>query len=440
MSLSPLSAAIVIGNPMLREESLGCLTNLPVRIVIDQRVLDDPEELLDSIERHRVDVLLLEGNLLKAPLEELTRRLKLTASDPVIFVLQCEAVAEQILEAMQAGAREYLCPPLVTPLREAFERLASVRGAQVSTQQKKLGKVFGFLSAKGGCGATTFASHVAAAAARHARRPLLVADLDFEAGLLRFILKAKSRYSVCDALNNMHRMDSSFWQALVSKHDYLEFLAAPEELIDRTPPDPRHLSRFLRFVRTIYPTTVLDFGRWHSTAAMESLPEMESLFLVVTQELQALENAREIIRFAVERNKASERIKILVNRVSLRQKPDMDGLAKYLGVRPAGVFCDDTEALYETWSEGRMLGTESALGRQFAALAKSLTDTDVAAQVISDSGPTPPTASTLGSLGRMLSSLRGRARDENTAVAPSHAGSETAAAGGLRAMIRRRLA
>src|SRR5205085_11090268 len=106
---------------------LACIDNLPVRVVNDQRTLEDVEDLPDRVERSRVDVILLEGSLLKGPLDEFARRLKMTASEPAIFVLQSNAVPQQILEAMQAGASEYLCPPLGKPLLEAFERLAKVR-------------------------------------------------------------------------------------------------------------------------------------------------------------------------------------------------------------------------------------------------------------------------------------------------------------------------
>lgn len=422
--MSPLSAAIVLSDPTLREEAIACMNNLPVRIVSDQKSLDDAEDLLDRIERHRADVLLLEGRLLKTPLEEFTRRLKLTASDPVVFILQNEAVAADILEAMQAGAREYLCPPLEGELKEAFRRLAAVRDDQVSSQQRKLGRIYGFLSAKGGCGATTFASHVAPAAAQHAGKPMLLADLDFEAGLLRFILKAKSRYSLRDAVDNMHRMDSSYWHALVTQHGpHLEFIAAPEELTERTAPEPRNLARLLRFIRTTYACAVVDFGRWHSGAALESLAETESLFLVVTQELYALENAREFIRTARERGKGADRIKVLLNRVPARHKPDLDGIESYLGVRPCGVFSDDAEALYEIWSEGRMLGGDSTLGRQLAALAKSLAEPEAPepAANAGNGGSDAPGKAWLSRAG-LLGRLAGAREQEARPAAPAGGG------------------
>lgn len=373
MTASSLSAALVIADQTLHEEALACIGGLPVRAVSDQQVLDDMEDFLDKIERFRADVILLEWNLLRIPLDEFTRRLKVTASEPAVFILQSTAVPENILEAMQAGASEYLCPPLGAALREAFERLSIVRAEQVEHQQKKLGKMYGFLSAKGGCGATTFASHVATHAAKQTEKPLLLADLDFEAGLLRFMLKAKPRYTLRDAVDNLHRMDSSYWNALVTRHGkHLEFIAAPEELNERSAAEPKQLGRLLRFIRMTYPAAVIDFGRCYSAAALDILPEIETLFLLITDDLLVLENARDFIRAADERGKGVERIQVLVNKVSGKQKPDLDNLERYLGIRPSGVYSDDREALYETWSEGRLLGEESVLGRQLMALSKNM--------------------------------------------------------------------
>lgn len=410
MTLSSLSAAVVVANETLRAETLRCLDNLPVRIVFDQKHLDDTEELLDRIERHRADVVLLESSLLAIPLDEFARRLKLTASQPAIFVLHGEAAAQNILEAIQAGAREYLCPPLVAPLKEAFERLSEVRSEQVVSQQKKLGRIYGFLSAKGGCGATTFASHTATSMAQQTGQPVLLADLDFEAGILRFILKAKTPYSLRDALDNMHRMDTSYWNALVTKQaNQLEFIAAPEELTARSLPDPKQLSRLLRFIRATYPLAILDFGRCYSAAALDSMAELEALFLLVTQDLEVLDHGKDFVRMAEERGKPMEKIRVLLNKVSAKQKSDPAGLKNYLGIPIAGVFADDAEGLYEVWSEGRLLGDGSELGRQLRALAKTISTHAVdesAAKLLAAGSAAAAANSAAGGMGRLFSFMR----------------------------------
>jgi Flp pilus assembly CpaE family ATPase len=205
-------------------------------------------------------------------------------------------------------------------------------------------------------------------------------------------------------------MDSSYWNALITRQDtQLEFIAAPEKLSERTTPDPRQLGRLLRFIRSIYPVAILDFGRCYSAGALEALPEMEALYLLTTQDIHALENAKDFIAMAESRGRGTERIQVVLNKVSPRQKPDLDGLETYLGLRPSGVFSDDTEALYETWSEGQLLSGSSVLGRQLMALAKTIMTpaavTGVGESAAEGSGQKPTAPAAMG-LGRLFSFMR----------------------------------
>jgi Flp pilus assembly CpaE family ATPase len=45
---------------------------------------------------------------------------------------------------------------------------------------------------------------------------VLLADLDLEAGIVRFLMRTKSPYSVMDALNSLQRLDQNYWNALIS--------------------------------------------------------------------------------------------------------------------------------------------------------------------------------------------------------------------------------
>jgi DNA-binding NarL/FixJ family response regulator len=107
MSMLPLTAAIVIGNRTLWEQVHACIRNLPVRIALEQHDQNDPVEpdaLLDRLERHRVDVVLLEASLVALPLEELVRRLREATTQPAVFIFHAEASPGLILEALRAGA------------------------------------------------------------------------------------------------------------------------------------------------------------------------------------------------------------------------------------------------------------------------------------------------------------------------------------------------
>jgi pilus assembly protein CpaE len=405
--MMPLTAAFVISNRTVWEQAHACIQNLPVRLAVEQGVgqsdLAETDALLDRIERHRVDVVLVEAGRIGLPLEEFVRRIRNTAAQSAVFVLNQDASPELILEALRAGANEYLYPPLSDTLRDALQRLSAARSRGGSDTSNALGKVFGFLSARGGCGATTVAVHVASgiarqtaarqAAARQAaprpivsnaaeqtKQPMLLADLDFDAGLLRFLMKSKATYSVSDAIDNLRRMDASLWKGLVSSHaDGLDLMPAPDEVAAKRPPDREEMMHLMRFIRSTYPVSIADFGRNISVAALDSLPELETLYLVTTPDLASLEHAKRAIRNVEGRGfggnrLVGKRLRVLLNRAGDRSKANLEEIEKILGRPFEAVIRNDHMALYDAYSEGRFVPSTSPLGKDLQAVADSIRD------------------------------------------------------------------
>lgn len=398
MNMMPLTAAFVISNRTVWEQAHACVQNLPVRLAVEQGMAQgdaaETDALLDRIERHRVDVVLVEASRIALPLEEFIRRIRSTAAQPAVFVLNADASPAFILEALRAGANEYLYPPLTDTLRDALQRLSMARSKGGSESFNALGKVFGFLSARGGCGATTITVHVATELARQAaqkrspdrrgperpgpdkggrRQPMLLADFDFEAGLLRFLMKSKTTYSVRDALDNLRRMDSSLWKALVSTHaDGLEFIPSADELAAKRGPEREEMTHLMRFIRSTYSVAIADYGRSVSVAALDSLPELEILYLVTTPDFTSLDRTKRVIGDAEERGFESDRIKVLLNRAGERGKPGLDEVEKALGRPCEAVFRNDHLSLYDAYSEARFLTPGTSLGKEFHALADSI--------------------------------------------------------------------
>jgi len=388
MTMMPLTAAFVVSNRTVWEQAHSCIQNLPVRLAVEQGSAQtdsaETDELLDRIERHRVDVVLVETGTIALPFEEFVRRVRNTASQPAVFALNPDASPALILEALRAGANEYVYPPLAETLRDALERLSASRAKGGSDASSALGKIFGFLSARGGCGATTVAVHAATAIARQSsskqgtapasKQPaMLLADFDFEAGLLRFLLKTKNNYTVRDAIDNLRRMDASLWRGLVSTQaDQMDIIPAPEEVAAKRPPEREEMTHLMRFIRSTYPLSIVDFGRSISVAALDSLPELETLYLVTTPDRTALEYAQRAIRIIEERGIAGNRFKIVLNRCGDKGKPDVPAVEKTLGRSVEVVLRNDHMALYDAYSEGRFLPAASPLAKEIGALAESI--------------------------------------------------------------------
>ena len=239
---------------------------------------------------------------------------------------------------------------------------------------------------KAAAGATTIVSHVAPLLAKSLGFSTLLADFDFDAGMLRFIMKCRGSWSVRDALDNMHRMDSNYWKKLISEHSRnLDMIPAPDDLAARRPAGPQETAHLMRFIRSTYQASVVDFGRHVSTAALDSLPELDTIYLVTTLDLDSLEHAADCLRLIEQRGYPASRVRVLFNRVPERGTPDPAGVEKYLGVPCAASFTADEPSLYDAWSEGRLLDGNTKLGREFHALAGS-----IAARVRGESAAAKP--------------------------------------------------
>ena len=210
----PFTVGLAIENKELWDEVQSCLQSLPVRVVMEQGAIEDKASFLDRIERMRPDVLLLDVTKVRGSLEDLVGEIRATSVQPTVMAVHLKAEPEAILSVLRAGVNEFLYPPLQVNIKKALERKSGDHGRARERARTK-GKVVGFLSVKGGCGATTLACHTAVELGRHDQNVLL-ADMDLDAGMIRFLMKSKSPYSLVDAINNLHRLDLSYWKALVS--------------------------------------------------------------------------------------------------------------------------------------------------------------------------------------------------------------------------------
>jgi pilus assembly protein CpaE len=368
----PLTIGLAIENRELWDQTQGCLSGLPFRVIVEHQDLGDLTNFLDRLERMRPDVVVLDISGWKEPLEALVASIRAAAGDPMIIALHTTADADTILASLRAGINEYLYPPLKEPLRKTLEKRSAERTRRRDGSAKGAGKSYAFLSVKGGCGATTLVCHVAAELGRQNQKVLLV-DLDMDAGLVGFITKTKSVYTILDAINNLHRLDISYWKALISNGiPGVEIVSSPVALAAKQQPKDDQVKNVLGFARPHYDWTLVDLGSGLNRMSMAAVEELDETCLATTLEVPALHQTKQIIQTLLDGGYGKNRIKLILNRAPKRLDITPEELEKMLGVP---IFCtvlDDYPELYETYAEGRMLGRTSELGKSIARLAMKL--------------------------------------------------------------------
>lgn len=364
----PITAGLIVESKELWEELKAALSPLPIRLAFEaSEVPQDWGPFMERLDRVQPDVILLEVTKLREPLEDIVKKLRSSSSQPAVFALHSTAHPEAILTALRAGASEYLYPPIAEPLNAALERLSENK-EKSGKKGLRGGKIVAFVSAKGGCGATTIACHVAVEMARQNAGKILLADLDLQSGMVGFLMKTSPAYSLADAVNNLQRLDQSYWSGLISNGTpNLEIINAPTSPAARQLP-AGHVKQVVAFARTQYDWTVLDLGRNVSTATLSMLDMVDETYLVTTPEVPALHQAKQIVQILLDAGYSRSHLRLVLNRTSKRIDVTFDELETMLGVPVFATVGNDFDTLYEAFSEGRLVG-DSSVGEDFARLA-----------------------------------------------------------------------
>jgi pilus assembly protein CpaE len=365
-----INAGVVIETKELWEELQNSIKDYPVRIVFEQTQIQDWMSFAEKMQRLSPDLVFLDVSSVKDP-ADLIRRIRGLPQNPVVFALSKSAEPAAILEAIRAGAGEFLYPPFTEALRAGLDRVTVDRQSRMDPLRPGA-KVLGFLSAKGGCGATTIACHTALELPQQTNRKVLIADLDIDAGLLSFLLKTKSPYSMLDAAQNLHRLDASYWKALVSNGiPGLEMITAPA-----APPSKPILQdqweALFYFVRTQYDWVVLDLGRGMNPQTLACLQNCDEAFIVTTAEIPALHQTQSMISRLLDAGFGRERLRVLLNRQPKRMEVSIDELEKILGMPIHFAIADEYQELNESYAEGKPVPPASRLGRSYASLARKI--------------------------------------------------------------------
>jgi pilus assembly protein CpaE len=235
--------------------------------------------------------------------------IRATTNDVAIFAIGEMRNPMTIVGAMRAGAGEFVDRMSGTEgLLEAFTRYSSARS---KTRSSGKARVFTVINAKGGSGATTLAVNTAVSLQENHGQTILV---DFSPiGHAALHLNARPSFSVLDALQNLHRMDASLLEGLMTQtKDGLHLLAAPQQPYVAAPA-PAELARLFDLLVSHYRYVVVDCsGRMDQTTRM--LSDLSNAVLMVVQtDVVSLWSAGRIRTFLEEGNNRN-RLSLVMNR------------------------------------------------------------------------------------------------------------------------------
>lgn len=258
---------------------------------------------------------------------------------------------------MARGIAEYLVSP-ITPL--TYVSMVQKLFAEESTT--KLGKVYAFVGAKGGAGASTLAQNVAWTMAEEEASPTLLLDLDFRFGSTVVNLDLKSVTGLEKYLDEPDKLDAALLDRLcVQRGKYLSVLPGFDDSLSDTDPSPEAIERLIEIARASFPRVVLDLPHEWSVACRDALASADEVVVVAVPDLPNLGNARVMMERlrAMRPNDAAPKVVLNTCRMPRRKEIPADKFAKSVGVETCVTIGFDAATFGNAAAEGCPLSEQA---------------------------------------------------------------------------------
>jgi pilus assembly protein CpaE len=300
-----------------------------------------------------------------------------------IFAIAASAEPDLILQAMRAGANEFFPwnpggqSQASRTMEESFHgavRRTATRHAAASAGARQC-VTHVFLGAKGGAGTTTVAVNCAVELARLTKRPTAIIDMKPCLGEVALFLGVRPRFTVLDAIENLHRLDRDFLRELMARHkSELDILAGSEQFDRPGQQDAGAIEELLRVLSRLYDYVVIDAGNMVNSCAVSALYAADTIFLVTNPDVPSIRNAQRLVDRVRQLGAGSERVKILLNRVSDQSLIAPKQIETALGYGIHHTFSSDYRTVSTALNSGVPLSVanHSELAAQFNNFTRQL--------------------------------------------------------------------
>jgi pilus assembly protein CpaE len=301
----PLSIAVISPDDLRRNLAITALDKFPNGHIREFISYPPDIETVTRMLKKSFDVVIID--LDSDPEYTLELVENISAEGGTNVIVYSERVDPTLMvRCLRAGAREFLHTPIApSAMTEALVR-AWARRLEAPPEEEVVveevvpldsdGRLFVFLSAKGGSGVTTLATSFAVSLAEQSGQRTLLIDLNLPLGDAALNLGVRSMYSSVNAFESFSRLDPHFLASLLVKHDSgLFVLSAPSEMNHYQPTDEA-IGTLLKVALQCFEYVVVDAGSKLDLQRSYRLDKAVTLFLVTQLGIPELRNANRLIR------------------------------------------------------------------------------------------------------------------------------------------------
>jgi len=288
---------------------------------------------------------------------------------------------ELIIRALRSGASDYLMFPL---RHDEIERAIAKVGRAIeatSTGHAGLGKVISIFNSKGGSGATTIATNVAANVMKHSDKSGCVVDLDLQMGDVAVYLDLKPKFTLVDVTNNIQRLDSKFLEDSLARHPSgVAVLAHPEEVEEANAIKPAKIRLVLRLLRGMFDFILIDTSHTFDELTIEAFDNSDMVLLVTTVNLPAIRNARRCLNMFKRLGYGTDKVKLVFNRDDKNNEISLKEAEKVLNYPVFWKLPNDYPTTIASVNAGELIhavAPRSALHQSMLGLAGAITEIEL---------------------------------------------------------------
>lgn len=251
-------------------------------------------------------------------------------------------------------------------------------GDPVEEAPVSLAPVFAVQKCVGGTGATTIATHLADALARHLGqdyRACLI-DLDLQSGDVASFLDRKAKSSLIDLVEARGRLDDELFRSVaVEVNANLDIIAAPYDIMPIEELQLGALTSVVELARRKYDVVLFDMPASLTNWAMSAMLAADAVLLVGNDSIGALRQVKRKLQLLRSFDYRPKRVAIALNNASsgLFRKTNLSGIEDALGHSVSALVHSDTALIEQAQARG-VLARDIQHRSRFASDIEALAD------------------------------------------------------------------
>jgi pilus assembly protein CpaE len=253
---------------------------------------------LEQVSARKPDVALVECSDDAGDLDQLN---KLQALVPhcLVVPVRTNPSPDFLLQLMRNGFPDVLTELNAAVIEELLERVTKRQEKDASLKYQR-GQCLGFLSVKGGSGATFIATSLATALSNQASgQRILFIDASLPFGDADVYLNApKGEHHLGSFHDSIERLDAALFGAMVqSVSSHFDFVPAPPNFRDVVNLDPDRVATLIAKAKSIYDFIFVDIGSDINPFTATLIDQIDQLNLIATADILGVQHAAQVIRF-----------------------------------------------------------------------------------------------------------------------------------------------